>query len=241
MVNYKRAPIVEAVIEFRVSSLAEPQELDKLRDKMVDGYPLPITPLQHLGTHISGDALQVQFGITGFRLTGPDGDEIAIIQRQGLSIAKLAPYTQWEFLRDRFGAAWKLWKEETGKQQVSRIGVRYINRIDIPQVPNDAIDLSKYVRIYPAVPNGPLSTLRNFQVLVQASVEQGNWQTNVTVQSAPAALVGTNAMVLDIDVYNEGPIPQRENELFALLEEARPIKNAIFENCITDETRRLIG
>jgi uncharacterized protein (TIGR04255 family) len=58
---------------------------------------------------------------------------------------------------------------------------------------------------------------------------------------SPAPLINHVSMVLDIDVFRTEQIPGRDNDLWTCIDAVRPLKNTIFEACITDEARRLFA
>jgi uncharacterized protein (TIGR04255 family) len=47
--------------------------------------------------------------------------------------------------------------------------------------------------------------------------------------------------MLDIDIFRTEQIPGNESELWRMIDDARPIKNRVFERCITDESRKLFA
>jgi uncharacterized protein (TIGR04255 family) len=63
----------------------------------------------------------------------------------------------------------------------------------------------------------------------------------VTINTGPVAtpLLGYASFVLDIDVARESDIPQREDELWKLIDRMGVAKTMIFEQCITDKAREL--
>lgn len=62
------------------------------------------------------------------------------------------PYPGWENFFQRFVRDWELWKRVVGHQHVIRIGVRYINRIDIP-ITGPVVDYESFLSIYPKLPD----------------------------------------------------------------------------------------
>jgi uncharacterized protein (TIGR04255 family) len=47
------------------------------------------------------------------------------------------------------------------------------------------------------------------------------------------------SLLLDVDVFRTEDFPFNDGELWSVIDQARGIKNAIFESCINDEARRL--
>jgi uncharacterized protein (TIGR04255 family) len=78
--------------------------------------------------------------------------------------------------------------------------------------------------------------------LLQVTFPAPSSHWNVSIASsivAPPPLIDHISFLLDIDVFRSEQIPGREDELWTVIDEARAIKNTIFERCITDETRKL--
>ncbi|MCO6459645.1 MAG: TIGR04255 family protein [Pirellulaceae bacterium] len=61
-------------------------------------------------------------------------------------------------------------------------------------------------------------------------------QTNV-----PPARENVVSVVLDIDLFRSQEVPQTEDDIWTCLEALHKGRNAIFEACITDPTRRLFS
>jgi uncharacterized protein (TIGR04255 family) len=68
----------------------------------------------------------------GQRLTAHEQAGIAIINTVSLVTSCLAPYPGWPKLREQAHANWTDCVAVAGNRQIARIGVRYINRVDIP-------------------------------------------------------------------------------------------------------------
>lgn len=129
-----KAPIVEAVIDFRVKLSADfkLEVFHPLRTHLAEEYPgfeeqqiieqiIKQEPGQgpEFSTRLSG--------IHGHRLISKDGKNVVQLRRDGFTFSRLNPYTNWE---DVFGQAWRLWEMyvETAKPlEVSRLAARYIN------------------------------------------------------------------------------------------------------------------
>ena len=180
----------------------------------------------------------------GFRLNTDDQAEVALIFPNGLATARLAPYPGWEALRDRALANWTEWRRASPARQPTRIGVRYVNRIDVP-IEGEAgkISLSKYLEFRPLVPN--ISGQRPFAGYMQQvtlPTDTPPWSATITsAVVAPPPLLNHISLLLDIDLFRTAEIPANEDELWKLVDGVRGLKNRIFESCITDEARKLFA
>jgi uncharacterized protein (TIGR04255 family) len=77
-------------------------------------------------------------GQVGQKLICRSGDQLRLVQLSNrfLAVNQLRPYMGWEEgFRDLILARWDEVRETLGVEQIARIGLRYINRIEIPQQP----------------------------------------------------------------------------------------------------------
>jgi uncharacterized protein (TIGR04255 family) len=242
---YPKAPITEAVIQLNVAvdvSEAVQQDVVKRPSKF---YPhtanLASFEVQIDGT---GGTAKLAQQPNGFRLNTEDQADVALIFPNGLATARLAPYPGWDAFRDRARANWTEWRRASNARQPNRIGVRYVNRLDIP-IEGDAgkIGIAKYLEFRPQVPN--ISGQRPFAgYMQQVTLPTDTPPWSATITSAvvtPPPLLNHISLLLDIDLFRAAEIPANEDELWAIADAARPLKNRIFESCITAEARKLFA
>jgi uncharacterized protein (TIGR04255 family) len=152
--NYARAPLTEAVIDLRVTEPIGANEQEKVVQRLKKRYP-NVSQLQaiHLNVDTTGSRAGIEQHPQGFRLSTDEQSDIVLVQPQGVVVARLAPYGGWE--RHRAGAefVWREWRAHTANRPIARIGVRYINRIDIPSPPGTLVDIEDYLQFSPRDPN----------------------------------------------------------------------------------------
>jgi uncharacterized protein (TIGR04255 family) len=243
-VNYGHAPITEAVIQLVTSSAVNGAERGKVARRLKALYPNS-QPLQTFNINISatgGPGVAVGPQPQGFRLSSDDQADIVLIQHNGVVISRLAPYPGWEKFRERATAVWTEWRAATSNPPVSRIGVRYINRIDVPYVNEPMIDPRDYVLFSPQDPGISSAPMQGYVVQITKLTDVPHWLTSVaSTLVSPPPLLDHISILFDIDVFRTEEIPRRDDELWAVVDEARTIKNEIFERCITKKTRELIS
>jgi len=66
-----------------------------------------------------------------------------------MTYSHLPPYSNWNAFRDEVRPLWERYVEFVKPEAVTRIALRYINRIYIPQT---VYELSDYFRLYPQIP-----------------------------------------------------------------------------------------
>lgn len=240
---YSRPPITEAVIEIRLGSPIETAELGRVSADLADHYPLD-QPVKNLGVAVGMPATPegkptAQFNEeNGRRRTSLDLTEIVVLWPTKFSVSQLAPYPGWGTFCGRFTRDWAIWKKRIGYRRVTRIGVRYINRLDIPMSGSGVIEESEYLNVYPYLPKD-LGTMMAYGV--QAVLPLTDIRSKLTLNSSavPSPLLDHAAFIFDQDVSREVELPQRDEEIFNLLHQIRDTKNRVFEACVTDHAREL--
>ena len=243
---YKQPPITEAVIGINFENLIGEDDLLVLQEKFSQYYPNH-QPVQNL-------RLKVELGVgednkktantdiaeeIGHRRSTADMTELLIIFPQSIVVSQLAPYPGWDSFFNRFVRDWRLLKRTLGFQTIQRLGVRYINRIDIP-CDTPTIEHEDYLNIYPKVTDkfGSLAAYA-----VQAQVFMEDLECMLTINSAvvPAPILNHASFVVDQDISRANNVPQKDDDIFALIEKIRVRKNEVFESCVTDRARALFG
>lgn len=241
---YSHPPITEAVIEIRFAEAVSDRLLLSVSHALAPRYP---------GQQILRD-MQVQVNVAdaarpptaqwaaesqAYRRASPSEAELAIVAPTSLIVSQLPDYPGWEVFFDRFKQDWSLWKREVGYQKIVRVGVRYINRLDLP-ADGPVVDHEHYVNLFARTPDelGP-ATLYGVQAIFRSESVDGL----ITINSGivPSPLEGHLSIMFDIDVGGDRDLPQRDEGLLSLLQEFRIEKNRVFEACITDRARELFG
>ena len=239
-ISYKRPPITEAVIEFRFAQPLELSTVEKARDRFSKEFST-VAKLEQLEWQIGGDPVHpsVNTFTAGFRLHNADSSEIIIISAFTLSFSTVAPYKGWATFSDSAMKIYGRFRELVGYTQIFRIGLRYINRLDIPQTnPPSLIRLEDYIKIHPNYPEDVLPALGAFTVQCVFTLPEGNTTATISVASVASPLPTHFSILLDIDIGRVNDVPQKESEIREVLDVMRGQKNRIFEQCITDASRK---
>jgi uncharacterized protein (TIGR04255 family) len=240
---YKRPPITEAVVELRLAEPMEVEQTDKIKDRLTDDYPLPPQVMQNISfTAGPGDQNRTQVDFVGYRMSSADAANVAIVGRQNFTASRLAPYTDWEEFTGRAKRNWAIWRKIAGWREITRIGVRYINRIDVPNPDDSPVIIDNYLAFRPVFPvfDGSQS-VDTFAMNASMEIANSPFRLILNAGSTPSPMVRTISFLLDIDISQEGNLPHNDDGLWALIDEIRPIKNRIFEACITDLSRKLFS
>lgn len=245
MFQYKCAPITEAVIEIRFEKPLSRELIEKLHERMQHTY-VSSTHLAKLDVQVDVQERQATIDEReqGYRLASKDEVDVLLITPGSMICSRLAPYNGWEKFRTCAKDNWKLWKKITGYQKIQRIGARYINRIDIPVIPDSTgevtIRVEDYFNVYPEYPDpGMMASMSNFAMQVAGPLGTDNLKLIINTNSVPSPLLDHVSMVLDIDVSLADGVPQKNSSLWKMFEVIRIQKNRIFEESITEMTRSL--
>lgn len=242
MKTYSHAPITEAVIELRMHSEVDRKEQETVVRRLKKNYPHEeqiVAVTANVNALPTGGAVTVGEQPQGFRLTSNDQTDVVIISPLGVVSARLAPYPGWDAFCNQAVAVWKVWKRSTEHRSVARVGVRYVNRIDIPRGGRERIRLEDYLTFYPQAPEIGALPMDSYLVQITLPTHNPLWTASITSTGMPSPLLEHMSLLLDIDVFRTQEIPIKDEDLWAVIGEARDIKNTIFQRCITPQSEEL--
>jgi uncharacterized protein (TIGR04255 family) len=228
-------------VQFRFGAPVEFRLLQAVAAKLLGRYPaqdtlMNVTAKLDLG---AGKKETTQGTPVGMKLTALDGAAIALLNVDYFSISRLAPYQGWDEFRARIDDGWGVWKSIIGYREISRAGMRYINRVDVPIEGRSVVRIEDYLRLYVEVPE-QLPQVVNFSAQIVGRYGDGDRQQLVlTTATLPSPLIDHVSFAIDIDVSRDVDVPQNDRDLWALIDRIRTYKNDIFENAITDRARVL--
>lgn len=239
--SYDRPPITEAVIGVNFSMPIGSKDIEKANGKFLKNYPQhQVIQNLNLKVEVAADGQTNTNGTEverGHRRSNADSNELLVMWSSTLLVSQLAPYLGWDVFFARFSRDWNVWKRAVGFREVSRIGVRFINRIDIP-IKDGSVKHEEYLNVYPKLP----SIIESVDAYaVQALVPLADIQCTLTLNSGviPAPVLGHSSFLLDLDIAKSVNPPQNDNDIFDLLNLIRKKKNDVFESCISDDARGL--
>lgn len=240
---YERPPITEAVIEIRFAAPPiDAADLEKASKNLASFYPQQQS-LKNVGVEVGIPAasndrpttqIREQFG---HRLSSTDLSEILLLWPWALMVSQLAPYPGWDSFFGRFVRDWTAWKKVAGFRRLTRVGVRFINRIDVP-IANGIIEESEYLNVYPKLPDA-LGPVTAYGVQVQSPLHDIGCNLTINSAAVPSPLLGHGSFVLDLDIAMEVSAPQSDESLYQLLNLIRVKKNEVFEACVTNKAKEL--
>jgi uncharacterized protein (TIGR04255 family) len=241
---YRRPPIIEAVIEVRFATAIDERDLAAVSRALGKWYPGEqiLSSTQFLfevpaGVPAAPPTPQVAAGSPAYRRASLDQTEILLAMPGSFAVSQLADYPGWAVFFARFQRDWEERKRVVGYCKITRVGVRYINRLDLAAT-GPVVSYEDYLCFYAQTPEelGP-TVAYGAQAVFQSTAVGGRITVNSGVVTSP--IEQHLSIMLDIDVYRENDLPQKDDDLFRLLESFRTEKNRVFEACITDRAREL--
>lgn len=234
--HLNHAPIIEAVLDFKVTpnpdATRESLDLHEFTKKNFPERHIAHS-LQYTGTFAlempESAEHKLQDEILGFRFIG-DG-KLFQSRFDGFTFNKLPPYTTWE---ETLSQAWKLWQlyvEHAKPVEITRIGVRYINKSTFPNR-NVKTFIERPCEFNEFVPGIPLNNYL-FQSKLKISEEINAVVTQIVEPDSSSAGL---SYILDIDVSRNGSFLVNEPNLKDFFVELQDFKNKIFFNTVTEAT-----
>lgn len=231
-IEYQKPPITEAVIDFRFARPITSRLLTKASKPIKKRFP-HLEQNVSLGIALGHSQMQVTQSAAGYKASGDDSLDIVLLQPNNLTNSRLAPYNGWKSFQQRSKEVWSEVCKSIGKNQIGRIGLRYINRLDIP---DGRIKLDEWINIGVGIPNNITDDLNEFSLRVAGS-SKNNAKFVIGCNNIKSPLIGFASIILDIDVFVDKEIPSKNADMWKAVEKLRSIKNEIFESCITEKMR----
>ncbi|MBI9039084.1 MAG: TIGR04255 family protein [Bacteroidales bacterium] len=239
--KYNLPPIREAIFDLRIDHLADSsiEKLEKIHSLISEIYPNKKKQINFVEKFEFKENKKIRnesdSQVRGFLFSNKDNTCQVQIRLDGFTFNMLKPYSEWNHFSEEALRLWAIYDKNLKPNKITRIALRYINKIEIPISMERFQD---YIINMPPIPQCLPQTFRNF--FMQIDVPCDNEGTNVIVtETIEKPLKGILPFILDIDVYKTGMIGKTIETLKSEFDNLRNLKNSTFENCITDKTRNL--
>ena len=247
--RYKNPPIEEALCEFRFEPGMgwDPTIPGKLQVELGNEYTGK--PRQERLVEVelgskegSPPNLRLHEGLEKVQLVKENGKRMVGIGPDILSIHMLHPYQDtsnpqasgWDEFEPRISAALAAYRSISEPTGVRRIGVRYINKIIIPQ---KSVRIEDYLRCALPDISGLPDRLNNFMSRIDCVYEDG---VHLVLSQGPVnAPLDHVAFLLDLDVIWESSEPLALDKALERVNDLRVREREAFETVITDKAREL--
>lgn len=235
-----QAPIVEAVIEIRAraeSSWEESLVLARLKAELPD-YPLFRSKRevrQEFRLKGSEPAEQTieDMGWHGLQFESADKLHVAQFLKDRFVFSRLHPYDHWEQFRGEALRLWQIHKTPAQPAEVHRLGVRFINRLLLPE----NFHINDYLQTTPQAPTDMELLFSGFFHHETWGVPGYPYMINIikTIQPVQEPPAGGTGLIFDIDVATTQPLELRDELINQYLEEMRWLKNKVFYGNMTEK------
>jgi len=241
--HLRNAPITEALIDFRVKVPAafQAEQLAGLKRRLAGQFPKVD---ERRGIQVSMGFLRGEFqqpvlgkqALEGYFFKTADEKTIAQFRADGFTFNRLRPYTSWDELFPKAIELWKLYCAISTPEVVTRVAVRYINRIELPP---GATNLEHYLRTVPVLPPELPQSVGSFLTRVTIHDAEADIFCHVSQVSEVRTAARQLSVILDIDTYKEKEIPIDDPAVEQTFGRLRTLKNLVFFNTLTEQALRL--
>lgn len=242
--HLNNAPITEAIIDFRVRlpGAFEILRLKEAHAQLSADYPTleerQVTQQQFEQRPGQPPKLAVRSqGVLGYRFRSADNKSIVQFRRNGFTFNRLKPYPSWDQVFPEACRLWKIYSTVAHPEEISRIAVRFINRLPIP-LPN--LEFSDYLTAPPALPHGIPQSLSGFLTQVVIQDPETKLAANVVQALEPPLNEQYVSMILDIDVYQRDVSQLTLEAVLGQFAKLREMKNRIFFGSLTEKALALL-
>jgi len=239
--HLNNAPIVEAIIDFRVKlpSGYNVTEFSSLKKTLSKDYP-QMNESWTFEEEIMVKGKQIEQivkdrGLRGYFFKSSDGKNVAQFREDGFTLSRLKPYSDWETVLAEAKKLWSLYLKTASPELITRLATRYINRMDIPLPINN---FRQYLTAPPIIPKSLPQRVSRYLTRVTI-VDPDDIMANIIQALERSSKPGHVAIILDIDVYKQMEAGFPENQIWPTFEKLRNLKNRIFFDSITEETAKL--
>jgi uncharacterized protein (TIGR04255 family) len=236
---YRRSPIVEAAIDIRCTNRPTftISEINRLAGELSSTFQPDGEAVEHVEELLPDGGRRTTIRTLGLILQR-ERDSLTNLQLQteGFTYSHMAPYDRWEPFRDEAKELWSRYAELAEPQIVTRIGVRFINRIVVGEKIDD---LSPYLRIYPITPWRLQTPPSGFTLQLRTST-QDDMALIMNVATVRGTDPSTVGLLLDLDAFALAELAPDSDSIWNLVERLHVKVEEAFEDSITDVVRDLI-
>jgi uncharacterized protein (TIGR04255 family) len=236
--HLSHAPIVEAVIEIRAQASTQFTEetarsyLEKELTKYLYFDSLRLNTFQ-IEPREPSSPIKNNSEWQGIRFQSIDKRHLIQFKKDGFVFSELEPYSNWNDFSNEAIKAWELYSVFANPGEILRLGVRFINRINLESKEDTLESILRHPPQSQAEIDLPLAGFLNRSSLL---VPGYSYAVNIitTIQPAQESAGGMPAIIIDIDVFTTESRPDFTTNTRKRLVEMRALKNAVFFNTVTE-------
>lgn len=242
--QYQSSPIEEAACELQLGQ-GVPWDLaipGLIFPGLKSQFPIREQRLvQEIAAQMSPDGVQ-QILKTSERAVFLSEDRRTLVQigPRVVAVNQLKPYTGWTTLKTNIGLVLSTLQSVIHVDQFERIGLRYINRVEIPGIDNREL-LDTCFEFRPRFSGAFPNSLDSYIVGCDLPYREGNDHCRVQLSSAVSAGRNAASAILDIDYATRVPGKMDNDVVLQWIDEAHESVESVFEGSITSALRALFG
>ncbi len=225
-----RPPIAEALLDLRTRLPAgvKVEDLDAVGLAIKDDYP-DARPIHSGQAQIGFDPTSPTAAATVDKLGAiywtTDGSRAVQARLDGFTVNWTSGYRDFEGLVEMARSAWAHFASAARPELITRVALRYINRIPLSQ----GVDLDDVLQTGPRLGAGLGSAVED--LFMRVVVPFGDGRRGVITEA-----LSEGSMILDIDVFSTRDIPPDGEALWGELARLRELKNKCFFHSLTQRT-----
>lgn len=239
MQKYPAPPIFDAIVELRFARELPSKVVGQIASAVKKGYD----------SHNAQESVKVEVRIdpSGPQshisepspvnlMSNADQTDQARIETDKIHWSRLAPYEGWDQFSSRVFSDLHRIPRKVGFPPLSRIGLRYRNRIDVPLDERQTGRYEDYLTVNISLP-AMLDPLNGYEWRVVKKFKSEGLELNLFSAVILSPIPNCTGILLDIDISCMQDLPSNIDSLKHKLDQMRAKKNDIFELCVTDEAR----
>lgn len=238
--KYANPPVIEAVCEFRFSAETSWDLAihGLVYEKVADEFPTREPRIVKEMETTPGPQGVEQKVVTSERivLLSPDRSRFVQLGPRLLAINCLKPYPSWSAFKPNIDKAFDAVASKVDIKGLQRIGLRYINRIEIP---GQSVDLDEHFDFRPYLGENLPQQMLTFIVGSVLPFHDERDTCKVQLTRAVSDKTDTGAFLLDLDYSLAQPEAVAPTAALEWVDAAHQEVEAVFEGCITDSLRTL--
>jgi uncharacterized protein (TIGR04255 family) len=236
--HLERAPITEAILDISVETDARLEVTDAFAEKVAGAYPesSPVFAVEGFFAVTPGKS-----GVAGSKSNtigricwNAQKTRAVQARNNGFTVNHVKHYESWSALRSEAVLLWKQYLDVTQPNKVTRVALRYINRITVPA----AGDLGLYMQTYPRLGQSLPQDLRNFFMRVEVPFAEHRLAIITQTMAPGEPSTGERGLILDVDAVTLKEFDPKDPGIWDELDQLREIKNTCFFGSLHEQTWR---
>ena len=233
-----RAPITEAILDINIEADAKLDVTEAFAKQVENSYPdsSPVFAIEAFFSVTPGQSgvAGSQSNVIGKICWNADKTHAVQARINGFTVNHIKRYESWAVLRAEAQPLWEQYTSLVKPKKVTRLALRYINRLTLPA----SGDLGEYMRTHPRLGPALPQEMRNFfmRVEVPFTTNRSAIITQTVVPREPGA--DERDLILDVDAVSVKEFDASDPQIWHELDGLRQIKNKCFFGSLQEQTWR---